>query len=150
MFLHVERVRIEIFSDYALAWEDFRHGLTKHVSNNAQEHAGDIDGLWLEVEYFLEHGCKDRQSKPSVHCQQHSSKYEYKDSQEEHAERPRVKRGVILNTKHLIDDVLCRFDDLVLSGDIAAGDAFMKTIVITVVIYRYLFDAPASGASLRF
>jgi hypothetical protein len=65
MFLHVERVRIEIAPNHALARKYLRHCLTKHVCNNAQEHAGDIDCLWLEVEDLLEYGCKDRQSKSS-------------------------------------------------------------------------------------
>jgi hypothetical protein len=65
MFLHVERVRIEIASDHTLARKYLRHGFTKHVCNNAQEHAGDIDCLWLEVKDLLEHGRKDRQAKSS-------------------------------------------------------------------------------------
>ena len=65
MLLHVKRMRIEIASDHALAWEYFRHRFTQHVRDDAQEYTGDIDCLRLEVEDFLQHGCEDRQSKPS-------------------------------------------------------------------------------------
>jgi hypothetical protein len=65
MFLHVERMRIEIASNHTLARKYLCHGLAEHVCNNAQENAGHIDCLWLEVEDLLKHGCKDRQSKSS-------------------------------------------------------------------------------------
>jgi hypothetical protein len=60
MFLHVEWMRVEIASDHAFGRKYLRHGLTKNVGNDAQEHTGNIDCLRLEVEDLLEHGCEDR------------------------------------------------------------------------------------------
>ena len=55
MLLHMEWEWIEETADSTLPWDQDRHCLAENVGDNSQEDHRDIDGLWLEVEDFLEY-----------------------------------------------------------------------------------------------
>lgn len=58
MFLHVEWEWIEETADGTLPGDQDRHGLAENVGENRQEDHRDKDGLWLEVENFLQHAAE--------------------------------------------------------------------------------------------
>lgn len=63
VLLHVEGERVQEAANGALARDEVGHSLAENVAQHGQENDGDVDGLRLEVENFLEHGTEAGQAK---------------------------------------------------------------------------------------
>lgn len=63
VFLLVERSRVEESTYGTPSRDEESHGFTDGISQDGQEHDGDVDDLGLEVEDFLQDGAEGRETK---------------------------------------------------------------------------------------
>ena len=112
MLLRVPWAWVEESTDGTPSWDEDGHGLTEGVGEDSQEHDGDVNDLWLEVEDFLQDGTEGRKTKPCVllvvdPCTCARGFLLLKLTNEEHAEGPRVDGWVIVDVDNGGDNVLC-------------------------------------------
>lgn len=63
MLFHVEGTWVQEATDLAFARDSKGHEFTENVSNDCEENSRHVDGLWFEVEDFLENSSESGQAK---------------------------------------------------------------------------------------
>src|SRR6478735_8046257 len=105
MLLSVPGTGVEKTTDATPAWDDVSETGTERLSEDGQEHDGDVDDLGLEVHDLLEDTTKGRQSNAYHPSAYYITKVGSQLTNDKHANGPWVHSRVIIDLNDMCDDI---------------------------------------------